>query len=92
MNNRIIYPNGDEYPIFTKEDGVFTVTQLQDIVGGYIGIEDIGECCLVYNDEGDLDDKPYNRKATELAREYNNEFRRIISGPAVVCSMGMIRV
>lgn len=71
---------------------MFTVTQLQDIVDGYVDVEDIGENCLVYNADGDLDDKPYNRKATELVRSHNEEFRRIISGPAVVCKRGRIRL
>lgn len=92
-DNYILYPNGSKCPIFPKEkDGMFTVTQLQDVVGGYIGVQDMGEQCLVYNDEGDLDDRPYNEEATALIRGFNEEFRRIVSGPVVVCRRGRIKV
>ena len=80
MDSYIIEPDGYERPILPKEkDGMFTVTQLQDIVDGYVDVEDIGENCLVYNADGDLDDKPYNRKATELVRSHNKDFCRIIA-------------
>ena len=93
MDSYIIYPDGYERPIFPgAADGMFTVAQLQDIVEGYIGIEDIGDSCLVYDDEGDLSDKIYNRKATEMVRGFNNNFHRIIAGPVVVCKRGKIRV
>lgn len=93
MDSYIIYPNGNECPVFPKEkDGKFTIAQLQDIVGGYIGVEDVEDRCLVFNDEGDLDDKIYNRKATEIIRSHDENFKRIIAGPVVVCPPGKIKV
>ena len=95
MDSYIIYPNGVKVPAEGKrlspaDDGRFTVTQLQDIVGGYIGIVDIGDMVLVYNDEGDLDDKPINQEATRLAA-VSEGWKGYVAGPALVCRRGKIR-
>lgn len=91
MKDYVIYPNGDECPVYPKDaDGLFSVAELQDIVGGYIGIEDVGNnVCVVFDDEGDLQDRSYNRRATELIRSVNPEWRRIVAGPVVVCRSGI---
>lgn len=95
MDSYVIYPNGSKVPAAGKrvcpsDDGRFTVTQLQDIVGGYIGIVDIGERVLIYNDEGGINDLPINLEATRLAR-MNEDWKGYIAGPALVCDRGMVR-
>lgn len=94
MDSFVIYPNGNRLPAKPKrirpsDDERFTITQLQDIVGGYIGILDVGDCVLVYND--DAEDCPLNLAATEIARR-NEEWKGNISGIALVCGRGMIKV
>ena len=98
MESYVIYPDGSTQPAMPKrtrpsDDGRFSITQLQDIVDGYINIIDVPEGTLIYDDEGDVKDKPINRKATEIAME-NEEFRnrrRHIAGAALMCGHGMIR-
>lgn len=93
MDSYVIYPDGTKVPAEAKrtrpsDDGRFTVTQLQDIVGGYIGIVDVGDAVLVYND--DSADLPLNPEATRMAR-MNADWRGFVAGPAVVCGRGCIR-
>lgn len=88
VGNYIIYPNGYECPVYPKKDGKYPLTQLQDIVGGYIGIEDMEEQVVIYNDsESDL---PYNRKATELIRQTG--YKGLLSGPVVILERGLIKI
>lgn len=96
MDSYVIYPNGETVPAVprrtrTDDDDRFRVSQLQDIVGGYIGIVDIGDRVIIYNDEGDLNDLPINATATGLAKS-NPEWKGYIAGPAVVCGRNKIRV
>ena len=96
MDSYVIYPNGERLPARPKrtrpsDDERFSVTQLQDIVGGYIGILDVDDGLLIYNDDGPLNDKPINVEATRIAQQ-NEEWKGYIAGPAIVCARGMIKV
>ena len=96
MDSYVLYPNGVKLPAMARQnrtsenDARFSVSQLQDIVGGYIGILDIGESLMVYNDEDD--DLPLNLAATKMAMAADDQWHRYITGPVLICERGMIKV
>lgn len=75
------------------KDGVsFTVTELQDLVDGYIDMMEVRDGVIVFDADGAENDKLYNKVATDMAREYNPNWSGFISGNAVLCTKQMIRV
>lgn len=89
MRSRIIYPNGDESPIY---DSKITLSRLQDIVGGFVDMLNIEGGVLVFNaDDGDL---LYNEKASLLIPQTNEKTpeRMFLSGTVVLCNVGQIEL
>lgn len=87
LNNVLITPRG-EYQKAAPKDGVaFTVTELQDMVAGYITIEDLGDGRMViYDVDGAMNDKLYNKPATDLILSANPKWNGFVAGNAVICS------
>lgn len=84
MTDYLITPRGEKQMAAPKDGVAFSVTELQDMVDGYITIEDIGDLKVVYDVDGDLKGKLYNKTATELIRSYS-DFVGFVSGNAVIC-------
>ena len=86
----IIYPNGEKERITPKNGVTFTVTELQDIVDGYIGIEDVEEGILVFDEDGGEKDKVLNPTATRMIMDYDPNYDGFVSGVAVLCRKDQI--
>ena len=74
-----------------KNGKFFELEELQKVVGGYIEIIDLGnDQLMVVNEEGKLEDVPYNFFATQM---YQRSTRVLdyIAGNALVCSSNQIR-
>lgn len=85
--NYLITPRGEKQAAAPKDGVAFTVTELQDMVGGYITLEELGDGQLVvYDVNGAYDDKLYNETATELIRDSNPKWEGFVAGNAVVCN------
>lgn len=85
----LLYPDGYKERAVPKNGAAFTIAELQDYVGGYIGVEEVEEGFLVFNE--DAEDSVFNRPATDMVIGYNPNFQGIISGNAIVCARGQIR-
>ena len=69
----------------------FELEELQKLVGGFIEIIDLGnDELMVVNEEGKLNDLPYNFCATQM---YQRSTRALdyIAGDALVCLSNQIR-
>ena len=78
--------------VVPKDGAAFTVTELQDMVDGYIDVLEVKDGVVVFDADGAENEKLYNRMATEMVKEYDPEWNGFISGVAVVCPKRMIRV
>ena len=76
-------PDGYEEPL---PDKTFTVSELQDMVGGFIEITDTPDGVLVYDVDGTAKDKLYNKRAAETVRT-----GEIIGGVALLLPPGSIK-
>ena len=85
MINYLVTPRGEIQAAAPKDGVAFSVTELQDMVAGYITIEDIEGGYVVFDEEGAENDKLYNKTATELIRASNSEWDGFVAGNAVVC-------
>lgn len=83
MRGLRINPDGHEEPL---PDKTFTVSELQDMVGGFIEITDTPDGVLVYDVDGAVKDKLYNKSATGLIRT-----GEMIAGVALLLSPGSIK-
>lgn len=90
--NYLITPRGERQEAAPKDGVAFTVTELQDMVGGWIDIKEIGDNHLVVFDvDGARKDKLYNKTATELIRkawvsEDGEPWNSFVAGNAVICT------
>ena len=91
MSNYLITPRGEIQEAAPKDGVAFSVTELQDMVAGYITIEELenGQK-VVFDVDGSRNGKLYNKPATELILQSNPEWKEFVAGNAVVC--GRIRV
>ena len=86
----LLKPEGSRIPL---EGKFFTVDELQDLVGGYIGVEEIGEGFVVFDEDAAYKCKYLNVEATNMVLRYKRsidsrkaeEWGAFISGDAVVC-------
>ena len=85
MNSYLITPRGDIQEAVPKIGAAFTVTELQDMVGGYIEVMDVNGGVLVYDSDGAIKEKLYNEKATKLILDSNPEWDDFVAGNAVFC-------
>lgn len=72
-----------EEPTMTVYDVEPTLEEAQKVVGGYVELVDlyeIGEGCLLVDEEGKLKRKPINELATKL---YNKLFNGVIVGDVI---------
>ena len=81
----LITPRGNKEKVTPKDGVAFSIQELQDYVDGYIDVLPLGDKYIIFDVDGPEKDKLYNKIATELAYEHNPEWRRFISGNAVVC-------
>lgn len=82
---KIYKTNGEVLDIEPKNGKDFKLKELQEIVGGYIEIAQLkNNDIMVINEEGKLNDLPYNEKATQI---YQSQvyFRDFIAGDVLVC-------
>lgn len=86
MINYLLTPRGERQAAAPKDGVAFTVTELQDMVGGYIDIMELNDGMVVFDVDGALNDKLYNKAATDLIRYSNPEWNGYVAGNAVVCS------
>jgi len=96
MNNeeQIVYgrhikANGSTKKVNPKNGSTFTLTELQEIVGGYIELIYFDTNIMVVNEEGKLNKLPINEKATDM---YIDSFgdRGAIVGDVIICPLVMI--
>jgi hypothetical protein len=85
MVTRIIKSTGEEIPTEPKNSKEFTLTELQEIVGGYIELVNLGNNqYMVVNEDGILQNLPLNHKATRL---YGHS---TIVGDVLICKYNQI--
>jgi hypothetical protein len=92
MKAYTLMTNGDKILTLPTSGKTFELSQLQQIVGGYIEIIPLRkrERLMVLNEEGKLDGLPRNDKATELWEEEYGEGTDIIVGNVLICEPSMI--
>ena len=75
--------------ITPNKDNLFSLEELQKIVGGYIEMVFLpNNFVLVVNEEGKLNQLPINIKASLIMKEFNiNDF---IVGNALYCSLNQL--
>lgn len=86
----IYYSNGEQVNVQPKRKH-FSLKELQEIVGGSIELVSIdSETTMIINEEGKLDNLPYNIIATNVAKKalFKNDY---ICGNALVCSPKLIK-
>lgn len=88
---KIYKANGEVLDIEPKNGKDFKLAELQEIVGGYIEIAQMkNNDIMVINEEGKLNDLPYNEKATEIYQRqvYFGDF---IVGDVLVCKSKQVK-
>lgn len=90
--SEVIYPRGERMKAVPKDGVAFSVTELQDLVDGYIDVMEVADGVVVFDADGAENNKLYNKVASDMVRECNPEWTGFISGNAVLCAKRMIRV
>lgn len=93
MSNRVgvIYrANGDNNNVSPKNGTDFSLSEMQDIVGGYIEFIYSGSQVIVINEEGKINNLPLNEVVTEQFQAAHNT-RDFIVGDALVCPIEMVK-
>jgi len=69
MEAKVISTDGTEQVVTPKNGKTFTLEELQECVGGYIEMISLDkETAMFLNEEGKLNNLPFNHKATEVAQ------------------------
>lgn len=85
MNTSIITTNNEIINSEPKEN-IYSLPELQEIVGGYIEIVFLpNQFCLVVNEEGKLLNLPINPIATQIMHQFG--IPDIIVGNALYCKL-----
>jgi len=63
---RLIKSTGEEIQVTPENGKKFSLKELQSFVGGYIEIVYLTKELMVVNEEGKLNNLPYNAKATDV--------------------------
>ena len=83
---QIIKADGTKIDVTPKNGTDFQLSELQEVVGGYIEIvETIDKQIMVVNEEGKLIGLPFNEEATRLVR-YD-----VIVGDVLVCASSQVK-
>ena len=83
--------NGEVLEVIPKNGTDFSLEELQCFVGGYIELVNLNDDeIMIVNEEGKLDNLPYNQKATEHLLAKVNGFD-VIVGDALVCKRKEVR-
>ena len=91
MKDIIYKANGEVIETSPKNGTYYTLEELKEIVGGYIEIVRLNKNeIMVVNEDGKLNNLPYNKKATGLLRLRTNTDDFIV-GDALVCDKDRIR-
>lgn len=91
--NVIIKSNGEIKQITPKNGKDFQLDELRTAVGGWIEIvylQDEDKHLMVVNEEGKLNNLPYNAKATHLYQNHTG-CNDVIVGDVLVCENEKIR-
>ena len=75
-----------------KNGSAYTVDEMQDIVGGYIDIADVGSGIRVFDIDGMEKGKIFNSKATAMLKQHDEDSTTLIAGNVLFCTREMIRV
>lgn len=96
MSAYILKPNGERIDVVprAREENLnpetFSLTEMQDIVGGYIEVVRLtDEVFMVVDEEGKLKHYDYNPKATEMYQKCFGTWDYIV-GTVLVCTSDMI--
>lgn len=82
----IIKPNGETKNVTPNQDQ-FTHQELNKLVGGYIEVIRLNdEWFMVINEEGKLQNLPYNTMATMLYQSYVSPYDCIVGNAVLVSS------
>lgn len=88
---KVITTAGSISKVEPKNGKFFELEELQKVVGGYIEIINLGnDQIMVVNEEGKLEDLPYNFIATQMCQRSIRAFD-YIAGDALVCLSNQIR-
>ena len=88
---QVIPVAGGTYELQPKNGKFFELEELQKVVGGYIEIIDLGnDKLMVVNEEGKLEELPWNDEATKMYQRCTRAFD-YIAGNALVCNNNEIR-
>ena len=87
---KIVYPDKDSEDYTPKNGKTFALTEMQEIVGGYIEVIRLNDGRLIIvNEEGLLQGLPVNIEATNILRRDHSTTQYIV-GNAIVCDSDMI--
>ena len=88
----IIYTDGRTEETKPKNGKWFTLEEMQEIVGGLIELVHLrqGNRYMVVNEEGKVNDLPYNEVATTIFAN-NHDIDDIIVGNVLICPSKMIK-
>lgn len=89
----IIKANGTIQPIKPKNRTDFQWEELKEIVGGYIEVVRLrpSDKIFIVNDEGKLQNLPYNAIATAMYNKYTYPYRDDIVGDVLFCNSSEVR-
>ena len=92
MKRQIIKADGSVVNYSPASSAHYELKELQNIVGGYIQIIELGNGWqMVIAEEGKLKGMPYNAIATDLAQEHEAIFENdYIVGDVLICMEGDI--
>ena len=70
---------------------VFSVEEMQDMVGGYASVTPLVEgVVMVYDADGMYKERVFNPAAVELLRKCGNEKPGLVAGPVLICGSDMV--
>ena len=77
--------NGEVIKTSPKNGKDFSLKELKEIVGGHIEVVNLGDDCMVVNEEGKLIGLPFNLNATIVYHFSTNKIDEHIVGDVLVC-------
>ena len=90
MKDIIYKTNGEVIETSPKNGKNYTYEELREIVGGFIQIIFLKDKFMIINEEGKLNNLPYNDNATVLYRTNFKNTTDFIVGDALLCGKDRI--